>query len=51
MKRLWGIRHVRWYVLCYRFNCHVERMRSYGLGIVASEADRQYLDSVWNGEL
>lgn len=50
MKRLWGIRHIRWFFLHYGLNRHIDRCRSMGLGYFAQQSDIDYLDAVLRGE-
>jgi len=50
MKRLWGIRHIRFWFKMVALNMHVDRCRSIGLGICASQADIDYLQDVWDGK-
>lgn len=50
MKRLWGIRHVRWLLAARRLGEHLDLMRQVGLGIVVSQSDIDYLDAIWRGE-
>ena len=49
MKRLWGIRHVRWLWLAHALDWHVRRCQELGLGICASQSDLDYLERVWSG--
>lgn len=49
MKRLWGIRHVRWLWLAHALDRHVRRCQELGLGWFASAEDLNYLEQVWNG--
>ena len=48
MKRLWGIRHIRWWALAGRLDRHVAMCRSLGM-IAPSQADIDYLDAVRKG--
>jgi hypothetical protein len=50
MTRLWGIRHIRYWWLRHKFalwwatvGCH--------LGAVPNQADLDYLEGVWKGDL
>lgn len=49
MHKLWGIRHIRYWYLSYKLNCHIRMCREYGLGFFAQESDLQYLDDIWSG--
>jgi hypothetical protein len=46
MKRLWGIRHLRWWwaawALAYRMACGFK---------YANEQDLAYLDAIWEGKV
>lgn len=49
MKRWWGIRHVRYWLLCRRLANYWNRYgRHHWLCI--NEADLLYLDRVWKGQ-
>jgi hypothetical protein len=50
IKKLWGVRHIRWWWMAVRLNLHLARCRSVGLGFFANEADISYLDAVWRGD-
>lgn len=50
VKRLWGIRHIRWYYLCVRLNFFLQRWASMGFLPVANEHDIKFLDDVWAGK-
>lgn len=50
MKRLWGIRHLRWLWWSWRVQRWVDRWGSVGLGIgLAAESDRRFLQAIWDG--
>lgn len=49
MKRLWGIRHIRWFYLSVRFAIWWECCGRY-LGAFPNPADFKYLDAVWAGK-
>lgn len=51
MKRLWGIRHVRYFILAWRLDRHVRMCASIGLGFHASDSDLHCLDAVWRGTI
>lgn len=48
-KRLWVIRHIRWFWLAYRLARWVEHCQRHNIGFVAQESDLEYLEDVWNG--
>lgn len=51
MKRLWGIRHVRWLWKAVRVWHWAAAWGRAGIGMgVPNPADLQYLDLVWRGE-
>lgn len=50
MSRLWGIRHVRWFWLNFRFNLWWVRTGCL-LGAFPNPNDIAFLDAVWRGEL
>lgn len=45
MKRLWGIRHIRYFILARRLE---QWRRAWGC-LWAAESDIEYLEAVWNG--
>lgn len=47
VKRLWGIRHIRW--LWYSY--HITRWVEAWGALIMSERDRRILDAIWKGEL
>jgi hypothetical protein len=49
MKRLWGIRHVRYFYLKIQLYRWVDYCQSVGFGIEPNPADMEYLDRVWRG--
>jgi hypothetical protein len=49
MKRLWGIRHVRYFLLCRELEKWWWESGRY-LGACPNESDLNYLDRVWRGE-
>ena len=49
MSKLWGIRHIRWYIMTVRFNLWWVRIGRH-LGEFPNPADMAYLDAVWRGE-
>lgn len=48
MSKLWGIRHVRYFVLLVRWNIWWNSTGRY-LGAFPNESDAKYLDAVWEG--
>lgn len=50
MKRIWGIRHIRWLWLSWRLAGWVEFCQKTGLGIAANQNDIDYLDAVRTGK-
>jgi hypothetical protein len=49
MKRLWGVRHVRWLWHSWMLARHVGRCQDLGLGVFANPSDLEWLDRVWSG--
>jgi hypothetical protein len=49
LKRLWGIRHVRYFLLCRELEKWWWESGRF-LGACPNEADLNYLDQVWRGE-
>ena len=49
IKRLWGIRHLRYWWHGYRLAVWVDRCREVGIGIAANPADIQHLEEIRNG--
>jgi hypothetical protein len=49
MKKLWGIRHIRYWLAVRRFNLW---WAHYGhrLGAVPNPSDLQYLEDIWSGK-
>ena len=50
MKRLWGIRHVRWLYLSWILQRHLDRWQRMDMGWFAQQGDLDYLDRVWSGD-
>lgn len=51
MKRLWGIRHVRWFILSWRVQRWARTWGSIGIGLgIPNEHDLAALDEIWRGE-
>ena len=50
MKRIWGIRHVRWFMLNWQVQNHVDRCRSIGWGFWMNPKDQETLDAIWEGK-
>lgn len=50
MKRWFGIRHVRYFWLAWRFSRFLRRCQEVGIGFFAQESDLKYLDDVWLGK-
>jgi len=51
MKRLWGIRHVRWLWLRWRLEQWAFQCAMMGLGLGhPNKSDLDYCDAVWRGE-
>lgn len=50
MKRLWGIRHVRWLYLSWMLQRHLDRWQRMDMGWFAQQSDLDYLDRVWSGD-
>ena len=49
IKRLWGIRHIRYFYLCYKLNTWWEEYGKY-MGAFINQRDLDYLDAVWKGD-
>lgn len=45
MKKLWGIRHIRWAILSWQY-WHWWREIGHVLGVIPNPADMDYLDAV-----
>jgi hypothetical protein len=51
IKRLWGIRHVRWLWLFWRVHSFARQCASIGLGLGhPNESDLRVLDAIWRGD-
>ena len=50
MKKLWGIRHVRWLYLSWMFQRYLRRRQSMGMSWFAQQIDLDFLDRVWSGD-
>jgi hypothetical protein len=51
MKRLWGIRHVRWLWHAWQLSRWVSNWASVGIGLGRpNKADVEALDQIWRGE-
>ena len=50
MKKLWGIRHIRFFWHNYHFNKHIDMCRSCGLGFVPQQSDIDYLEAILKGD-
>jgi hypothetical protein len=52
MKKLWGIRHIRYAVLAWRVYRFARAWGQIGIGLgYPNPSDIAYLDAVWRGEL
>ena len=52
MKRVWGIRHVRWLWHSYRCHRHAAFWAAMGIGFgFPNQADLDTLDAIWRGEI
>jgi hypothetical protein len=51
IKRLWGIRHIRYFWLVYRLNSHLDQCARLGLGYFPQQSDLDYLEGVWEGKV
>jgi hypothetical protein len=52
MKRVWGVRHVRWMWLHYRVHRWARIWGSVGIGLGSpNESDLRVLDAIWRGEI
>lgn len=51
MRRLWGIRHIRYWWLSYQVHLWAWRWGQAGIGLGwPNEADLAQLDRIWRGE-
>lgn len=51
MKKLWGVRHVRWLWLSYRVHSFAQQCASVGLGLgFPNDSDLRVLDMIWKGK-
>jgi hypothetical protein len=51
MKKLWGIRHVRWFILTWLVHRHAIKCARSGLGIgIPNQADLDHLAQIYRGE-
>jgi len=51
MKRLWGIRHLRWAWGSYRVHRWARMWAQSGIGLgIPNSADLKVLDAIWRGE-
>lgn len=51
MKRLWGIRHVRYLWYCYQVHRWAQLWHRHGIGLGwPNEADLRALDRIWDGK-
>jgi hypothetical protein len=52
MKRLPGIRHIRWLYHGIRMHIHAQRWASMGIGLgVPNDADLEELQRIWEGKV
>lgn len=49
MKKLWGIRHLRYWIAVARFNLWWQSVGCY-LGAIPNESDIRYLQDIWEGK-
>lgn len=51
MKRLWGVRHIRWLWLSWRVHQFARQCAGIGLGLgCPNESDLKVLDAIWRGD-
>jgi len=50
MKKIWGVRHIRYFVSAWLLYRHIMRCRAMGIGLFAQQSDVDYLEAVWRGE-
>lgn len=50
IKKVWGIRHLRYAVEIYKVNRHYSRMAEIGFLPIWAENDVRHLDEIWRGE-
>lgn len=50
MKKLWGIRHIRYFYLTLKLSMWISHCQRLGLGFFAQESDIEYLNDVWIGK-
>ena len=52
MKRLWGVRHIRWLWLGWRVHVWAWRWAEMGVGLgYPNESDLKTIDAIWRGEV
>jgi hypothetical protein len=51
MRRLWGIRHLRYVYYYWRAMEHLRECRRLGLGWYLCRDDEQVLQDIWDGKL
>lgn len=49
IRRLWGIRHIRWVILSWMYWRWWDEI-GHNLGAIPNPADMDYLDAVWRGD-
>jgi hypothetical protein len=51
VKSLWGIRHIRWFVLAWRVQTRARQAAQIGLGWgIPNSSDIRVLDAIWRGD-
>ncbi len=50
MKRLWGVRHLRWLWHSIGLEIHLRRWAAAGFMPIAQQSDLDHLDRIWRGE-
>jgi hypothetical protein len=51
MKRLWGVRHIRYFWLAFRVHQHARMWAEIGVGLGhPNSSDIQVLEAIWRGE-
>ena len=50
MKRLWGIRHIRYFLAVHAVNQHYDRWLKFGYLPINAASDHSVCEAIWRGE-
>lgn len=50
LRRLWGVRHLRYWWFRVKLARHLAMCQRNGLGLFPHPSDIEYLDALWKGE-